>query len=80
MSYKVWRWKDTQEIVGYCRAGNTAFEPGGNQDDYTIILENVEPRMPPDPPSALSIKRAAVLADPIVPATVKAFIAVLTPP
>ena len=72
MRYKVWRRKSDASVVGYCESEYDGFEPGGDVTNYVIAVEMTPPLMPEAPPSPLAIKLKAALADPLVPATVKA--------
>jgi len=75
MSFKVWRKKSDNSVVGFCEATYTGFEPGGDLTAYTLSIEATPPALPSTPPTQAAVKLAAVAADPTVPASLKALLA-----
>jgi len=75
MSFKVWRKKSDNSVVGFCESTYTGFEPGGDLTAYNITTESTPPTVAAPPPSAAAIKLLAVAADPTVQPSVKALLA-----
>ena len=70
MTYKVWRRKTDQSVVGYCEAEYNGFEPGGDLSTYAFAIEPSAPVIP-DQPRPVNPRLTAVLNDPNVPQTIK---------
>ena len=77
MTFKVWRKKNDNSLVGYCEATYTGFEPGGDLTAYVTSIESVAPTMPTPTPSAKQAALTAALADATLPATLKTLLPLL---
>ena len=77
MSYKTWRRTSDNSVVGCCENGYSGFEPGGDMATYVVSVEKDIPIMPPPLPTASATKKAALLADPTVPQSVKDYLATI---
>jgi hypothetical protein len=77
MSFKVWRRKTDNIVVGFCDGDYTGFEPGGNPASYVMSIEDLIPTMPAPLPTTKQIALSTLLVDATVPLSVKNFLQTL---
>ena len=77
MSFKVWRRKSDNSVVGFCEATYAGFEPGGDLTTYSTSIESVVPTLPVPASTAKQTALTAALADATLPATLKTLLPLL---
>ena len=60
MSYRVWRKKSDNSVVGYCDAAYVGFVPGGDLTTYNDSIEDALPVMPPPDSNLLAAMDADI--------------------
>ena len=74
MTYRVWRKHSDNNVIGFCDADYTGFEPGGDLKTYGITIEDTPPVMPAPPPDFKQTKLQVVLDSSKIPQELKDYL------